>query len=464
MKRKFTLLLFIIVTFGFTSFAQSNSTCALKAKFSFERDNGQPTKFKFNNLSTPAGDIQITKWSFGDGTYSSDFNTSHVYTNSGEYTVCLIVSKGEKCHSDTCAKVQVQIATPTCNLEAQFTWIAESTQLNKFHFNNLSSHFEPKDTIRWTFGDGTTSYDVNPTHTYASPGSYNVCIRIKKYNQSGTANCVKELCKILKIEEPEINCADISKFTLIRSTINCLEFKLIPAVQNPNWKYIWAFGDGTGSADITPSHVYPRSGNYTIFLAIYRSASCISNSHKVAETGACFSCNNISTKFEYNKDVSTTHNISLHAISNHPILSQRWTITNLSFTGSIPVIINQNNPVYSFKEPGDYRICLRAVTTEQCVKEYCEVIHVSSTNQECRLTAYPNPTHNQVSVDVQLTVPEKINAYIFNSLNILVKQKDQQGRTGKNTVTIELQNLVPGLYTMKIVYGNKICYTKFQKI
>jgi hypothetical protein len=98
------------------------------------------------------------------------------------------------------------------------------------------------------------------------------------------------------------------------------------------------------------------------------------------------------------------------------------------------------------------------------VKEYCEVIHVSSTNQECRLTAYPNPTHNQVSVDVQLTVPEKINAYIFNSLNILVKQKDQQGRTGKNTVTIELQNLVPGLYTMKIVYGNKICYTKFQKI
>ena len=69
-------------------FHGTNSTCNLHAGFSFERDASQPNKVKFTNHSTAANDIHSVKWSFGDGTYSTDFNTSHVYANSGLYTVC----------------------------------------------------------------------------------------------------------------------------------------------------------------------------------------------------------------------------------------------------------------------------------------------------------------------------------------------------------------------------------------
>lgn len=522
-------------------------TCNLHAGFYFERDPLQPNKVFFHNRSTPTADIHAVKWSFGDGAYSTDFNTSHTYTTSGLYKVCLIVQKDNTCQRDTCANVQIQAAA-ACNLEANFTWHADASHINQINFNNSSSHFESGDIIRWTFGDGSSSNDVNPNHTYASPGNYNVCIRIQKNNTPGTAPCVKEICKqvivanecrleanfsfekdaanknkfyfknlstpaaslvnvlwafgdgtssnalnpdhtyahvgtynvclkvtsgtncnkqickTIEIKEPEISCNDISKFTFIRSRVNCLEFKFTAAVQNANWKYVWLFGDGTSSTSITPSHVYPRSGNYTVLLTVYKSATCVSTSHKVAETEACFSCNNIWVKYEYKRETSTSNKFYFHALSNYPIVSQSWTITRLLMSGGTTVTLTQLNPAYTFNEPGDYRVCLRAITTGQCIKEYCEVIHISSSNSACLLTSYPNPTHNLVSVNVQLERREIINVYIYNSLNILVKHKEQQGSTGNNIVTTNIEGLVPGSYTIKINYGNRVCYSKFQKI
>lgn len=521
-------------------------SCDLRAKFSFERDPLQPNKVKFINLSTPANVIQTVKWSFGDGTYSTDVNATHTYATSGLYKVCLIVIKDNSCARDTCGYVQVQVPSISpCNLTANFTSHRDSIQLNKVHFFNQSSNFEHGDSIRWTFGDGTSSTDINPTHTYTAPGTYNVCIRIKKKSSTGIALCVKEICKqvivqnecrleanftfeadvtnknkiyfkntsapissatmvlwsfgdgttstsvnpvhiyaqpgkyfvclkisnsntchryvckTIEIKEREINCFDISKFTITRSSGNCMEFKFIPAVQNPNWKYVWTFGDGTGSTEMAPSHVYLRSGNYTVFLTVYKSASCASTSYKVAETGTCFSCHNIWAKFEYKRE---SNKIYFHAVSNYPIISQSWTITKLSISGSTQVILNQTNPSYVFNEPGDYRVCLRVVTQGNCVKEYCEVIHVPSPNTACTLTAYPNPTHNNISVNVQLLQPQIIHVYIYNSLNILVKHKYQQGSTGNNVVTTNIEGFVPGFYSIKVIYGDRVCYSRFQKI
>lgn len=545
MKKLFTLLLFSLTALTFKSTAQNLSNCNLLAKFSFERDPLQPNKIRFTNLSTPTANIHSVKWSFGDGTYSDDFNASHIYVTPGVYKVCLII-KNDICQRDVCINVPVQIPPPPCNLAANFIWHADDRQINKIHFGNLSSNFEKRDSIWWSFGDGTTSTELNPTHIY-KPGTYNVCIRIKKYNPAGTASCVKEICKqvvvlseckidanfsfdfdatnknkvyfkntstslssiiytqwsfgdgtfsnaanpdhiyahpgtynvclkistsntcyreickTVEVKEPEVNCNDISQFSFTRSTVNCLEFKFTAAFKNPNWKYVWAFGDGTGSAEMSPSHVYPRSGNYTVFLTVYKSASCVSTSYKRAETGACFSCNNIWVKYEYSRTASASNQIYFHALSNVPILSQSWTITNLSVSGSSSVTLNQNNPSYVFNHPGDYRVCLRAVSYGQCIKEYCEVIHISE-NNNCTLTTYPNPATNQVAINVTLTSPEMIHLYIFNQLNVLIKQKDQRGNTGNNIVITNIEDLTPGWYTIKVIYGNRVCYAKFQKI
>ena len=439
-------------------------SCNLQASFSFERDPLQSNKVIFKNLSTPTADIHLVKWSFGDGTFSSDFNVSHVYTTSGLYTVCLIVGKeanSTSCARDVCLKVQVQVPQlVVCNLTAYFAWHADISEFNKIHFNNLSQNFSAKDTIRWTFGDGSVSYDVNPNHVYANAGVYNVCIRIKK---AGTTNCVKEYCKqVTVIKEAEVACEEISKFSVTRSTANCLEFKFTPEKINPNYKYTWSFGDGTNSITTSPSHVFLHSGNYTVVLTVSRSTNCVSTSHKIAETGNCFTCNNIWAKYEYRRESSSPNKIYFHAISNAPIQSQSWTVTKLTLAGTSPIVLTAISPSYTF-EPGEYRVCLKVVTLGGCVKEYCSVINIPSPYNECNLTAYPNPAHNQVTVSLQLAQPVMMHLYIYNSVNNLLHHKEQQGNIGNNNITVNIESLLPGWYTIKVISGNRVCYIRFQK-
>lgn len=52
-------------------------------------------------------------------------------------------------------------------------------------FTNLSTNY---DTVLWTFGDGTTSTVVNPTHLYASAGTYTVSLTVTKNSCSETVS------------------------------------------------------------------------------------------------------------------------------------------------------------------------------------------------------------------------------------------------------------------------------------
>ncbi len=62
----------------------------------------------------------------------------------------------------------------TFELKADFEFIQEDTV---FVFNNLSQN---TDSLLWSFGDGETSLEFNPEHTFASYGTYNVSLKAYK--------------------------------------------------------------------------------------------------------------------------------------------------------------------------------------------------------------------------------------------------------------------------------------------
>jgi len=43
-------------------------------------------------------------------------------------------------------------------------------------------------------------------------------------------------------------------------------------------------------------------------------------------------------------------------------------------------------------------------------------------------------------------------------------QQNQQGTTGNNLVTFNISNLIAGQYTIKLIYGNRVCIARFQKL
>jgi hypothetical protein len=57
-----------------------------------------------------------------------------------------------------------------------------------------------------------------------------------------------------------------------------------------------------------------------------------------------------------------------------------------------------------------------------------------------------------------------INIAVYNNLNAVVMQQTQQGVTGNNLITLNVGNLVAGQYTIKLIYGNRICIARFQKL
>ncbi|HLG35014.1 MAG TPA: PKD domain-containing protein [Bacteroidia bacterium] len=123
-------------------------------------------------------------WDFGDGNYSTLANPSHTYQYSGTYNVCLtIICEGGICCT-YCEEVTINDCRDDCGTPL-FTYFPMDNCLD-IMFVNLSTPCPAiySTTYFWDFGDFTSMF-TNSTasfiHSYASPGTYYVCLRILCY-------------------------------------------------------------------------------------------------------------------------------------------------------------------------------------------------------------------------------------------------------------------------------------------
>jgi len=133
-------------------------------------------------------------------------------------------------------------------LEVQFT--DESTG------KNLTSRF-------WEFGDGTTSTEVNPKHTYSEDGVYTVSLTVM--NQDGAKDTASKP-DYITVREPKIKADFVGTPTSGPSPLT-VRFSDKSTGSPTNW--FWDFGDGYTSAGVKdPSHTYTYGGTYTVTLTI----------------------------------------------------------------------------------------------------------------------------------------------------------------------------------------------------
>lgn len=435
--------------------------CNIQARYTWAADPNNNRKIIFTNQTESPNSDAIATWSFGDGTTGTGWNAVHEYSQPGRYYVCLKVQFGPDCISYKCDSITVH-TVPPCHLQVAFIWRADPVNPKKIIFTNQTLTTTASATAIWSFGDGTSSSAWNPVHEYAQPGRYYVCLRVQL-----TPTCVSYYCDTVFVHRPVPGCIEQSNFRFSHSSADRQLYHFTPSYINNDWRYTWTFGDGTGSHDINATHRYSRPGNYTVCLTVFRNANCASTTCKPVSVLPQPNCEDIRVTYNYQRDPLIVNKLYFHAIANSPLIDQTWTITKLPSTVSTPpVILHQNNPTYIFRDIGYYRVCLRAVTVSGCVKEYCQVIRIEriTTTNSCILQTYPNPASTQVSVIVLLSQPQLIHVYIYNSLNILVKEKHQAGVEGSNVVTLAIGDLVAGSYNIKVVRGNDVCYARFQKI
>lgn len=107
------------------------------------------------------------EWDFGEGAAPATANTQgpHTvyYTTPGSKTVSLTIN-------DNITETKEDLIAVTVAPDADFSYTSDALTVE---FTNLSSNAT---TYLWDFGDGNSSIDNNPTHTYAEAGTFDVTL------------------------------------------------------------------------------------------------------------------------------------------------------------------------------------------------------------------------------------------------------------------------------------------------
>lgn len=156
-----------------------------KASFSWKNVSGNWVEF-INTSSTVNQQGVFYTWSFGNGKTSQIMNPKIDFGAPGIYKVCLVLYDSiHKCSATYCDSVVIH---NVCKSYFSFQQNGKTV-----YFANTSSS---NNTVayHWTFGDGNSSTVKNPTHTYSSNGTYQVCLKI-----SSSSGCLDSFCKTVYI-------------------------------------------------------------------------------------------------------------------------------------------------------------------------------------------------------------------------------------------------------------------------
>ena len=137
-----------------------------------------PVVTTFTNLSSGASNYY---WDFGDNLNSINTDPGHIYNKSGYFDVSLI-STNNLCSDTLLINNLVFIPGPVLNFSVN--------QLTGCDSLNISITDSSLNTVyhKYFFGDGDTSNLQNPTHTYTSPGAFQITLR-----GEDSAGCQKTL-------------------------------------------------------------------------------------------------------------------------------------------------------------------------------------------------------------------------------------------------------------------------------
>ncbi len=125
-----------------------------------------------NTSSYPAGSMFY--WDLGDGEFSSEASPSHIYPDSGFYTVSLAIISQEGCADSTEQQIYVMYY-PLPIAEFDLDPREVSVFNSSVQFTDQSQHAV---SWFWDFGNGATSYQQNPLVYFDEPGKFFVDLTV----------------------------------------------------------------------------------------------------------------------------------------------------------------------------------------------------------------------------------------------------------------------------------------------
>lgn len=353
----------------------------------------------------------------------------------------------------------MQAINAEANCHASFT--VTTSDLTAF-FTDASTSDHTITSWSWDFGDGYTSTDQNPSHTYAYADTFEVCLTI--HDDHG---CSSAFCHHVEVHAVQTNCHASFTFHASGLIVNFTDASTADGIIS---SWYWDFGDGHTSTDQNSSHTYAANGTYHVCLTIHDSHGCTSTyCHDVTVHTFHHHCH---ASFTFFSDSTFFHFTSTSTGTT--------ATTTYSWDFGDGTTSDLQNPTHTYNHSGHYTVCLTITdTATNCSSHYCHTVTVnhhlnnhvqgpvaeltfnSIEEQKQTVVTYPNPIIESATVEYSLNETSTVTIAMFDMIgNKIFELANLNETEGVHTHFISGDHLQTGLYLLKLTINNHNTVTK----
>jgi len=309
-------------------------------------------------------------WDFGDGTTpvkSTAATISHNFTAVGVYKVMLVAIDSSTCNIADTTYINMHVRNDDASLSFVSNKIPPCDKLT-FEFDNTSTGPASKPfsnkSFTWDFGDGTklAAGSGIVTHIYAVGGAYNVKLTL---NDTNYCNSPDSLIKQISLS-PNV----IANFTFPAAA--CAPFNAVfKNTSTAGQQFFWDFGDGTTSTQTSPTHLFARSGTYSVQLIAVDPNTC---NKRDTITKNVIVVNKPTASYTYSPN-PTMPNMPIQLVNTSSGgVSYKWIFGD----GKTLVTAKRDTTIsYQYQKTGTYNVCLVVFNAAGCSDTTCTQIDIS---------------------------------------------------------------------------------------
>lgn len=313
-----------------------------------------------DSSSVPTGGTLVKwYWNFGDGSpqviATTNAPQTHSYATTGTYNVTLKVETSSGCQSLVFTKAVTIGPKPLASFSFGNACLPNGT-MQFTDASSISDGTQSQFTYLWTFSDGGTSNQQNPTHVYNGAGPFTVTLQV-----TSGSGCVDDSVRTINTiyAQPQANFSAPTE-VCPNATASFTDQSTAPNSSVTQWQ--WDFGDNTTSNQQNPTHNYSAAGTYTVTLTITSAVGCVSTvaTKTVVVTTPPVAKFGLSSPNCAGKNITFTDSST---ITTGTIVKWYWDFGD----GSSQVVATSNTAqTHSYATAGTYNVTLKVETAGGC--------------------------------------------------------------------------------------------------
>lgn len=208
-------------------------------------------------------------WDFTDGTTEASIDPviTHTYTTPGDYVPRMILIDAGGCRVPIVGPDTIHVTGLKVDFDMDANRFCNAGAVN---FSNTTVSNDYITGWLWHFGDGTTSTDQFPQHSYSTPGIYSV--KLEAVTQSGCKDSLILTDTIYVFTNPVVGIQGDNS-SCVPAAVSFAATATTGNAATMNWQ--WDMGNGQTAVSATPpEQLYPNAGTYTIVLSATDENNC----------------------------------------------------------------------------------------------------------------------------------------------------------------------------------------------